>query len=95
MQFRAISVGEAVKIGGRTITALSAAHTVPAVGYRVDNALASLAFTGDATSCDELWEALNEIGNLRYLIIETAFAEREKKLAALSKHLVPACLRTN
>jgi hypothetical protein len=37
---------------------------------------------------------VNEIGNLRYLIIETAFCNREKDLAIASKHLCPSLLAT-
>lgn len=92
MQFRTISVGEPVKLDGRTITALPARHTVPAVGYHVDSGASSLAFTGDTTTCDALWDAVNKIANLRYLIIETAFSDSEKKLAMLSKHLCPSLL---
>ena len=36
----------------------------------------SLVFTGDTTTNDALWEEVNRIENLRYLIIETAFSER-------------------
>lgn len=92
MQFRTVSVGESVLLDGRSITPLPAKHTVPAVGYQVNSGKASLVFTGDTTSCDELWEAVNKIENLRYLIIETAFSEKEKALAVLSKHLCPSLL---
>ena len=36
--------------------------------------------------------AVNKIDNLRYLIIETAFCNREKQLAVVSKHLCPSML---
>jgi len=92
MQYRAIQVGEVVEVGGRTITALPAIHTVPAVGYHVDSGRASLVFTGDTTTNDALWEIANRIMNLKYLIIETAFCNREKSLAVASKHLCPSML---
>jgi ribonuclease BN (tRNA processing enzyme) len=78
--------------GGRSITALPVKHTIPAVGYRTESRTASLAFTGNTTSCDALWDAVNQIDNLRYPIIETAFSEKEKALALLSKHLCPTLL---
>jgi len=81
-----------MKFGGRTITALPAHHTVPAVGYQLDSGHASLVFTGDTTACAELWQAINKIKNLRYLIIETAFSNHEKKLAVMSRHLCPSML---
>ena len=49
-------------------------------------------FTGDNTVCDALWTKVNEINNLKYIIIETAFSNKEYELAALSKHLCPSIL---
>jgi ribonuclease BN (tRNA processing enzyme) len=92
MQFCTVQVGEPVQLNGRSITALPARHTVPAVGYHLDSGTASLVFTGDTTSHDELWKSVNLIDNLRYLIIETAFANKERPLAILSKHLCPSLL---
>lgn len=92
MRFQPISVGETVIIRGRRITALPANHTVPAVGYHVDSGSASLLFTGDTGTNDELWRIANRIENLRYLVIETAFCNREMDLAIVSKHLCPSML---
>ena len=65
---------------------------MPAVGYQLDSGEASLVSTGDTTSSHALWRAVNKIVNLRYLIIETAFSNQEKRLAVLSKHLCPSLL---
>ncbi len=92
LRFEAIRLGQEVKFGWRGITALPANHTVPAVGYQLDSGNASLVFSGDTTLCDALWQAINKIGNLRYLIVETAFSNREKQLAIMSKHLCPSML---
>ncbi len=92
MQYRAIRVGEKIALGERTITAVPAEHTVPAVGYHLDSGAGSLVFTGDTTINDAFWPVLNRIANLRYLIIETAFSNQEKRLAAMSKHLCPSML---
>jgi ribonuclease BN (tRNA processing enzyme) len=89
MCYESVRVGAAVRLGSRTITALPANHTVPAVGYQLDSGTASLVFSGDTGPCPELWEAVNRIDNLRYLIIETAFSNRERRLATVSKHLCP------
>ena len=86
------SGGEATVVNGRTITALPADHVVPAVGYHVDSGRASLVFTGDTTTNDPLWEIANQIANLKFLIIETAFCNREKELAITAKHLCPSML---
>ena len=95
LRFETIRLGQAVLLGGRTITALPADHTVPAVGYQVDSGSASLAFSGDTGSCNALWDALNCILNLRYLIIETAFSNADREIALVSKHLYPDLLHTD
>ena len=92
MRYQAIQIGNPVELGGRKITALPANHVVPAVGFQIDSGQASLVFSGDTTTNDALWEVVNRIANLRYLIIETAFSNAEKELALLSKHLCPSLL---
>lgn len=92
LRYNEIKLGETITLQGRKITALPANHVVPAVGYQLDSGVASLVFTGDTTSCDALWVAVNKINNLKYLIIETAFRNNEFELAKLSKHLCPSLL---
>jgi len=92
MVYREIRVGEAVDLGGRRITAFPANHTVPAVGYALDSGRASLVFSGDTTVNDAMWSVVNAMANLRYLIIETAFPNKESGVAAASKHLCPRTL---
>ncbi|TAN85858.1 MAG: 3',5'-cyclic-nucleotide phosphodiesterase [Gallionella sp.] len=92
MRYQTIELGETVVLNGRKITPLPANHTVPAVGYHLDSGRASLVFSGDTFTNDRLWNAVNGIENLRYLIIETAFSNGEKDLAVLSKHLCPSLL---
>ena len=94
LQYEAIDLGKPISLNGRTITALPANHVVPAVGYHVQHGDASLVFTGDTTESDALWQAVNTIKHLKYLIIETAFSNSEYALAKLSKHLCPSMLVT-
>jgi cAMP phosphodiesterase len=92
LRFCEMRVGETVHLGTRGITPLPAHHVVPAVGFQLDSGAASLVFTGDTTTCDALWPAINRIENLKYLIIETAFSNAEIRLAQLSGHLCPSLL---
>ena len=92
MRYEAMELGETVELKGRKITSLPANHVVPAVGFQVDSGQASLVFTGDTTTHDPLWKVVNKIANLRYLIIETAFCNRERELAIAAKHFCPSLL---
>ena len=85
-------VGETMHLGEPRFTPMPANHVVPAVGFQLDSGAASLVFTGDTTTNDALWEVVNRIENLRYLIIETAFSNAERELAIASKHLCPSML---
>lgn len=92
LRYQEVQVGETITLNGRKITVLPAVHTVPAVGYQLDSGKSSLVFTGDTGPNDALWKVLNKIENLRYLIIETAFSDKDRALAELSKHLCPSML---
>jgi ribonuclease BN (tRNA processing enzyme) len=92
MRFQAIEVGQEIELNGRKLTALPVEHTVPAVGYRLDSGKASLVFSGDTGICDAFWRSVNRIPNLKHLIIECAFSNREERLAIVSKHLCPNML---
>lgn len=90
--YEPIEIGQEVNLGGRKITAIPANHVVPSVGYLLDSGRGSLVFTGDTTTNDPLWRLVNKLDNLKYLIIETAFCNRERDLAVASKHFCPSML---
>ena len=92
MRYQEIELGKPIVLSGRTITPIPARHTVPAVGYHLDSGAASLVFTGDTGPNDALWQVVNRISNLKFLIIETAFSNKERQLAEISRHLCPATL---
>ena len=92
LRYESVAMGVTVDLAGRKLTPLPANHVVPAIGYRLDSGRASLVFTGDTTTNDPLWMEVNKIENLRYLVIETAFCNRERDLAIASKHLCPSML---
>ena len=92
MRYQSIELGVTTVLDGRKITSIPANHVVPAVGYHLDSGAASLIFSGDTTTNDPLWDVVNKIDNLRYLVIETAFSNSEKELAVVSKHLCPSML---
>jgi len=88
-------IGDRLQLGDRQVEVLSAAHTVPAVGFAVDGGPASghahWVFTGDTGPNPALWRRLAEL-KLSHLVIETAFSDEEQQVATVSKHLCPASL---
>ena len=92
LRYQEVEVGQVITLGTRKITVLPAVHTVPAVGYLLDSGRGSLVFTGDTGPNDALWNVVNELTNLKFLIIETAFSDKDRRLAELAKHLCPSML---
>jgi len=93
LRFQEMRVDETAKLGGgRQIKALPALHTVPAVAYQVSGEGGSLVFSGDTTYSEPLIAAINDIPDLRYLLVETAFPDALHDLALASRHLCPSLL---
>jgi ribonuclease BN (tRNA processing enzyme) len=84
--------GEEVVQGKRRIRMIEANHTVPAAGYTISSGTGSIAFSGDTTVNDSAWEVLNKLDNLKVLIIECAFANKEQELSDLARHYCPQYL---
>jgi ribonuclease BN (tRNA processing enzyme) len=89
MEFAPLAIDSVVEIAGRSVRSLPASHTVPALAFQVFTEDAALVFSGDTGPNDDFWRAVNGMDNLRYLIVETAFANRERDLAVAAKHLFP------
>ncbi|WP_410498515.1 MBL fold metallo-hydrolase [Chitinibacter sp. S2-10] len=85
-------LGEAKTIADVTITPIPAIHTVPAVAFLLESAQGAVVFSGDTTGGAEFWQAVNRVKNLKALIIETAFADKEHAIADAAKHLCPSTL---
>jgi ribonuclease BN (tRNA processing enzyme) len=91
IRFREIALGQTLDIGGKSIEVLPAVHTVPAAGYAISSGQGCWVFTGDTERNPALWARLNQL-DVRMLVIETAFSNREQELARRSLHLSPRSL---
>lgn len=89
MVFSPLEPHQPVRIGDRSIRPIPANHTVPAVGFHLSGPGGSIVYSGDTWPDEAFWRVVNGIPDLRYLIIETAFANRESDLAVTAKHLYP------
>ena len=92
LKFHTMKAGAATEVDGRMIEMFSVNHTIPGVGYRVESAGKSFAFSGDTTSNESLWSALNKHEGLDLLFIESAFANKDIELARLAFHYCPELL---
>lgn len=92
LRLQPIQVGERVRLGARSVTALPALHSVPAVAYCLDSGENELVYSGDTAYSAELIAAINGCRRLRHLIIEAAFPNEQHGLALASRHLCPSLL---
>lgn len=92
LEFQAMKPGEAFDINGRSIEMIDVNHSVPAAAYVVKTPSAVLAYSGDTTTNDSLWHALNGYDQLDFMIVECAFANHDLELAKLAHHYCPSLL---
>lgn len=92
MKFKIMAPGEVVNIEGRQIEMIDVNHSVPAAAYAIKTADKAMAYSGDTTTNESLWQVLNSYDRLDFMIIESAFADHDEKLAKLSHHYCPSLL---
>ncbi|HHM04679.1 MAG TPA: 3',5'-cyclic-nucleotide phosphodiesterase [Gammaproteobacteria bacterium] len=92
LRYAPMEAGQGVELKGRRFEMIPVAHAVPAVGYRVSSPGGAFAFSGDTSTNDAFWDALNAAAGLDVLIVETAFSNAELKLCHLAKHYCPSLL---
>ncbi len=92
LKYRIMEPGESIDLNGRDFEMIKVNHAVAGVGYRVESAGKSFAFSGDTTTNDTFWDALNRHNNLDVLIVEAAFANTDKELCKIAGHYCAALL---
>ena len=92
LRLQPVRVGESLRLGTRTFTALPVFHTVPGAAWLLDSGEAQLVYSGDTAYSPDLIAAINACQSLRYLIVETAFTDEMQAVAIASRHLCPGTL---
>ncbi|MCX8070569.1 MAG: 3',5'-cyclic-nucleotide phosphodiesterase [Thermodesulfovibrionales bacterium] len=87
-----IKEGVSVEIKDISITAYKVNHSVPAVGYLIEDKKGKkVFFTGDTGPTDSTWKKLNHV-QINILIIEVSFPNKMRELAILTGHLTSELL---
>jgi ribonuclease BN (tRNA processing enzyme) len=68
-------------------------HTVPTVGYVIENGKSSVVFSSDTGPTRRIWEVAARTENLKAVIVEVSFPERLDRISTLSKHLSTVTIR--
>lgn len=89
MKFHVIEPNTPVCVDGLKLTAVPVNHTVPCVGYLIDDGKSAVLFTSDTGPCPSVYEFANSVPNLKALITEVSFPDDQQEVADISKHLTP------
>jgi ribonuclease BN (tRNA processing enzyme) len=92
LRYRVCSPGETVRINHRDFLAVDVMHSVPSLGYTVQNSGGAFAVSGDTKTNETLWPVLNACDDLRLLIVEVSFPDEMERLATESGHYCPRTL---
>ena len=84
-----------VTIGRYTVRAIPVSHTIEAAALIVTGPGGTIAYSGDRGPTDRLREVLAEVPDLRALLMEVSFPNREQHIATLSGHHTPQTLITD
>jgi ribonuclease BN (tRNA processing enzyme) len=89
LQYRVCNPGDTVTIGHRDFHAIDVSHSVPSLGYTVQNSGGVFAVSGDTKTNETLWPALNDCDDLKVLVIEVSFPDEYEELATTAGHYCP------
>jgi len=92
LRYSVCSPGDSVDINRRHFYAVDVMHSVPALGYTVQNSGGVFAISGDTKTNETLWPVLNACDDLKVLVIEVSFPDEMQALASVAGHYTPKTL---
>jgi 3',5'-cyclic-nucleotide phosphodiesterase len=92
IKFVEIPIEQPTDLFGYRIMPVAVNHTIACVGFIIDDGQGALGFSGDTGPTDRFWALLNQQQNLKALLMEVSFPDRESQLAIASGHHTPRTL---
>ncbi len=92
IRFLELDLERPTVVAGHTVRAIAVSHTIDSAGFVIEGPSGTIAYSGDTGPTDRLWEVLNEINDLRAILMEVSFPNREQRIATLSGHHTPQTL---
>jgi 3',5'-cyclic-nucleotide phosphodiesterase len=84
-----------VEISGYRVRSVPVSHTIDTTGFVIESGDSAIGYSGDTGPTERLWEVLRAQKNLKALLIEVSFPNREQKLATVSGHHTPRTLHAD
>lgn len=79
-------------IAGKMVQAVLVDHTIESTSFVISGGSGAVAYSGDTGPTKRMWEVLNQQPDLRALLMEVSFPNREQRLATVSGHHTPRTL---
>lgn len=79
-------------VAGYRVRAVLVTHTIESAAFVIEANDGAIAYSGDTGPTDRLWQVLSEQKNLKGLLMEVSFPNREQGLATVSGHHTPKTL---
>jgi len=92
LRYHVCNPGDTVTINHRDFYAIDVMHTVPSLGYTVQNSGGVFAVSGDTRTNETLWPVLNACEDLKVLVIEVSFPNESEGLATQAGHYCPTTM---
>jgi cAMP phosphodiesterase len=92
LRFVELRPERAARVAGYQVRAVLVNHTIESAGFIIRSADGTIGYSGDTGPTDRLWELLRAEPDLRALLMEVSFPNREQRLATVSGHHTPRTL---
>lgn len=86
----ALTPGEPVQIEDLHVTPVAVNHSVPTLGFLIEDASAAVAFSSDTGPTEALWRLARQTANLKAVFLEASFPDSMAGVGEAAKHLTPA-----
>ena len=80
------------KVVDLTVRAILVSHTIDCSAFVIESKDGAIGYSGDTGPTERLWEVLNEVPDLRALLMEVSFPNAQQRLATVSGHHTPQTL---
>jgi glyoxylase-like metal-dependent hydrolase (beta-lactamase superfamily II) len=84
-----LKLGTPYQAGKLVCTPIRVNHTVPTVGFLIDDSTSAILYSGDTFMTDEIWGIARAHGRLKAVFLECSYPDGLEHLAHISKHLTP------
>jgi ribonuclease BN (tRNA processing enzyme) len=87
LELRELHPGQELQLGQYRVLPIAVEHTVPTVGYVIDDGDTAVLFITDTSPVPQLYSEMATIPRLRAVFLEASFPDEQAELARISMHL--------